>query len=203
VGVGGFGVGVARGAYEQALQFASENTIEEKLLINHEWCQALLAKMYTNVSVGRITYTEGAYANGLYGIWKVLNLKPLYYLSRYTPLFVMDRIMPVFMKMALVTRLFQKISFDFQSDDQMDRSDGWGSLAKVVGTDAGIANCHMALEIMGQTGLRHDGRAEKMLRDSKLLQIYEGTNQINNINLFKRLVKRTCSDANCFIGSSS
>jgi alkylation response protein AidB-like acyl-CoA dehydrogenase len=202
-GVGGFGVGVARGAFEQALRFASENKVEEKLLINHEWCQAMLAKMYTNVSVGRMAYMEAAYANGLYGVWKILNIKPLYYLIRYTPQFIFDLFFPPLMKTALMTRLFQKLSFDFQSNDQMDRTDGWGSLAKVVGTDAGIDNCHMALEIMGQTGIRHDHRAEKMLRDSKLLQIYEGTNQVNNVNLFKRLVARTCTDASCFIGSSS
>ena len=48
----------------------------------------------------------------------------------------------------------------------------------------------MALEMMGQAGLRHDNRAEKMLRDSKLLQIYEGTNQLNRLNMFKCLVGR-------------
>jgi alkylation response protein AidB-like acyl-CoA dehydrogenase len=202
-GVGGFGVGVARGAFEQALQFASGNEVDGKLLINHEWCQAMLARMYTNVSLGRMAYTEASYANGLYGVWKMLNVKPLYYLNRYAPQWFFNRFFPAVMKTAFVTRLTQKLSFDFQTDDQMDRTDGWGSLAKVVGTDAGVANCHMALEIMGQTGIRHDHRAEKMLRDSKLLQIYEGTNQINNINLFKRLVARTCSDATCFIGSSS
>jgi alkylation response protein AidB-like acyl-CoA dehydrogenase len=202
-GVGGFGVGVARGAFEQALQFASNNKVEEKLLINHEWCQTMLAKMYTNVSVGRMAYMEAAYANGLYGVWKILNVKPLYYLAKYTPKFFFNLFGPSLLKKPLITYLSQKFSFDFQTKEDMDRTDGWGSLAKVVGTDAGVANCHMALEIMGQTGIRHDHRAEKMLRDSKLLQIYEGTNQINHINLFKRLVARSCMDAKCFIGSSS
>jgi alkylation response protein AidB-like acyl-CoA dehydrogenase len=202
-GVAGFGVGVARGAFEQALQFASKTKVEEKLLINHEWCQSMLANMYTNVSVGRMAYMEAAYANGLYGVWKILNLKPMYYLTKLTPKFLIDTFYPFFLKLTLSTYLFQKISFDFQKDEQMDRTDGWGSLAKVVGTDAGIANCHMALEIMGQAGLRHDHRAEKMLRDSKLLQIYEGTNGINRVNLFKRLVARSCPDAKSFAVSST
>ena len=41
----------------------------------------------------------------------------------------------------------------------------------------------MALELMGKTGLRQDNGAEKILRDAKLLQIYEGTNQLNRIKL--------------------
>jgi alkylation response protein AidB-like acyl-CoA dehydrogenase len=49
----------------------------------------------------------------------------------------------------------------------------------------------MALEMMGQAGLRHDRRVEKHFRDAKLLQIYEGTNQLNRLNVFK-----------CFIGRS-
>ncbi len=197
-GVGAFGVGAARGAFEQALQFASKTKIDDRLLINHEWCQSMLAQMYSNVSVGRIAYMEAAYANGLYGIYKMLNTKPMYYLTKYTPRFIIDLFYPPFLKLSLATWLFQKINFDFLADDAMDRTDGWGSLAKAVCTDAGINNCHLALELMGNAGLRHDHGAEKMLRDSKLLQIYEGTNQVNRVNVFKRLVARACPDAEYF-----
>ena len=41
-----------------------------------------------------------------------------------------------------------------------------------------------------------------MLRDAKLLQIYEGTNQVNRINLFKRLIARNCPDAAVFSDNS-
>lgn len=41
---------------------------------------------------------------------------------------------------------------------------------------------------MGRTGVRHDGGVEKHLRDAKLMQIYEGTNQLNRQNLFKCLI---------------
>ena len=77
---------------------------------------------------------------------------------------------------------------DGQTDDEIHRTSGWGSLAKFSGTDIGIKNCHMALEMMGQAGLRHDGHVEKIFRDAKLLQIYEGTNQLNRLNLFKCLI---------------
>jgi acyl-CoA dehydrogenase len=51
-----------------------------------------------------------------------------------------------------------------------------------------LKNCQLALELMGQAGLRHDGKVEKDLRDSKLLQIYEGTNEINKLITFKTMV---------------
>ena len=103
----------------------------------------------------------------------------------------------------ITTKISRKVALDFQKDEEIDRIDGWGSLAKFVGTDAGITNCRMALEIMGQAGVRQDNRAEKMLRDVKLLQIYEGTNQINRINLFKRLVVKSCSTAPNTFSSSN
>ncbi|MFW6415367.1 MAG: acyl-CoA dehydrogenase family protein, partial [Thermodesulfobacteriota bacterium] len=81
-------------------------------------------------------------------------------------------------------------AFERQTDAEIERVDGIASLAKVTATDAAVENCKMATEIMGQTGLRQDQRVEKILRDSKLLQIYEGTNQINRVNVFKRFIAR-------------
>lgn len=197
-GVSSFGVGVARGAFEKALAFAAETEIDGDLLINHEWCQAMLAEMYNNVAVGRLSYFESAYASGMHGMWKLLNLKPMYYMVKWSPLKLLDKTFPRIANMGFTTWLFRKLAFDLQGDDEIDRSDGWGSLAKVVGTDAAVTNCRMALEMMGKAGIRHDHLVEKLLRDSKLLQIYEGTNQINRINTFKRLVARTCPGTECF-----
>jgi alkylation response protein AidB-like acyl-CoA dehydrogenase len=202
MGVGSFGAGAARGAFEVALQFASENKVDGKLLIDHEWCQARLAEMYKNVAVARTTYAEANYANGLYGLWKLLNIKPLYYLMKYSPPGLLDKIGKWLNQKPILTRIYRKLCLDMQKDEEIDRVDGWGSLAKFSCTDAAVINCRMALEIMGQAGIRQDQRAEKMLRDSKLLQIYEGTNQINRINLFKRLVARSCPGAKTMAASN-
>lgn len=199
MGVGALGAGLARGAFEQALRFASENRVNNELLINYEWCQSMLAEMYKNAAVARLSYLESGYANSLdSAVGKLTSLKPFYYAWKYTPRILFDLIVSPFFKFSVTTRLFRKIFFDFQNDAEMDRTDGWGSLAKVVGTDAGVLNSRMALEIMGCAGIRHDQQVEKILRDSKLPQIYEGTNQINRINVFKRLVARTCPGVEVF-----
>ncbi|MFP4446577.1 MAG: acyl-CoA dehydrogenase family protein [Desulfosudaceae bacterium] len=201
-GVGAFGTGAARGAYETALAFAGQTEVEGARLINHEWCQHTLGEMYKNVALARMAYLEAGYANGLHGLWKLLNFKPLYYSMRLTPARLADLIYGRLCERPFFTRLFQKISFDFQSEEEINRVDGLGSLAKFVGTDAGAANCRLALELMGQAGIRHDHRAEKMMRDAKLLQIYEGTNEVNRINLFKRFGCRTCPGARSFCAAN-
>ena len=85
-----------------------------------------------------------------------------------------------------------------QTDEDINCTSGWGSLAKFSATDMAIKNCHMALELMGQKGLRHDGFAEKIFRDVKLLQIYEGTNELNRLNTFKCFIVGDYSQAVVF-----
>ncbi len=197
-GVGAFATGAARGAFEEALAFAAETEVNGKLLINQEWAQCLLAEMYKNVVTSRLTYMEANYANGLYGFFKLLQKKIMFYYLKYAPAVVIEKMIAPLLDTAAATRLFRKLMADGQTDAEIHRCSGMASLSKFAASDAGIRNCHLALELMGQTGLRHDRRAEKFLRDAKLLQIYEGTNQLNRLNLFKCLIGRDYSQVTVF-----
>ncbi len=196
--VGALGTGVARGAFEAALKFAAETEVEGKLLINHEWAQCLLSQMYRNVLISRYAYVESNYANGMDGMFKLLQVKPIYYLTRYTPSAVLKILVPPIMDSRLGTWLMRKIHCDRQTKEEIERTSGLGSLAKFTGTDAGVKNGQMALDLMGQAGLRQDQIAEKHLRDAKLMQIYEGTNQLNRLNLFKCLVAKDFPQVSVF-----
>ncbi len=197
-GVGGFATGGARGAFETALAFAAETEVGGKYLINHEWAQCMLAEMYKNVVTSRMAYMETNYANGLYGYFRLLQQKFLFYYMKYVPTVIIDKIISPFLETTAATWLFRRLMADRQTDREMERCSGLASLAKFTASDAGIRNCHLALEMMGGAGLRHDRRAEKFLRDAKLLQIYEGTNQLNRLNLFKCLIGRDYPQAAVF-----
>ena len=197
-GVGAFGTGVARGAFEAALKFAAETDVEGKKLINHEWAQSMLAQMYRNVLVSRYAYVEANYAHGMDGMFRLLQLKPLYYLTRYAPSAALKLAVTPLMDSRLGTWLMRKIHCDSQTEEEIERTSGLGSLAKFTGTDAGVKNGQLALDLMGQAGLRQDRLAEKHLRDAKLMQIYEGTNQLNRINLFKCLVAKGIPQVSVF-----
>lgn len=197
-GVSAFGTGAARGAYECALEFALKTEVDGKLLINHEWVQSMLAEMYKNVAVARLSYVEANYANGMYGMFSFVQIKPIYYYFKWLPEIVVDKLIGPFMQFGATTWLFRKRYLVRKKVREFERIAGWGSLAKFVGTDAGVKNCQMAVELMGQAGLRQNRKIEKMLRDAKLLQIYEGTNQLNRLNLFKCLVARNHPEAMVF-----
>jgi acyl-CoA dehydrogenase len=190
-GVCAMGTGVARGAFEESFRIASKSTVSGKLLINHEWVQCRLADMYKNVAVSRLLYVETNYANGLYGLFKMLQSKPNYFLMKYIPASLLQKISGIVMDSTMLVRIMRKLQFEWHNPEHLQRTTGWGSLAKFAGTDAGIRNCQIALTIIGQAGLRHDNFIEKHLRDAKLLQIYEGPNEVNRLDLFKNFIGRS------------
>jgi acyl-CoA dehydrogenase len=196
--VGAFGTGAARGAFEAALTFANETELDGKLMINYEWVQCLLAEMFKNVRLGRLAYVEANYANSHRGVYNILQMKPIYYYLKYLPNAYFDKVISPLLDKGFATWLLSKWYLDWQKPKDQHCCTGLGSMAKFCGTDFGVRNCQMALELMGQDGLRNENGVEKILRDAKLLQIYEGTNQLNRLNLFKSLIAPTCPQAKVF-----
>jgi alkylation response protein AidB-like acyl-CoA dehydrogenase len=59
------------------------------------------------------------------------------------------------------------------------------SMAKTFASDAAVANSLDAIQILGGYGYMREYGVEKLLRDAKLTQIYEGTNQINRFEIME------------------
>jgi acyl-CoA dehydrogenase len=197
-GVGSFGIGAARGAFEIALKYANETEIDGKPMVDYEWVQCRLAEMYANVRLGRLAYMESNLANQHRGAYNLLQMKPIYYYSKYLPEMYFKMFVTPLLNSRLANWLMSKWYLDWQKPEDQNLTTGLASMAKFSCTDFGVRNCQMALELMGRAGLRHDSGAEKVLRDAKLLQIYEGTNQLNRINLFKSLISPQASPRAAF-----
>lgn len=186
ISVGATGAGIARGAFEIALSFAKRHRWRGKTIIAQQWAQEALTDMLGNVYKARAVYLEATHV----------------LLSRFLPGEI-----PWVVNTAAFGKIYRSLPFRKLRHSQafrhfmirreagrprpeMERLQFYSSLAKVVGTDVGMENCHRALELMGHTGLRHDAGAEKLFRDAKLCQIFEGTNQLNRLNMFKHFIAR-------------
>ena len=55
-----------------------------------------------------------------------------------------------------------------------------------------------AVQVLGGYGYVSDYPVERMMRDAKLTQIYEGTNQLNRLNAFKCLIAPQVPQAQVF-----
>ena len=67
------------------------------------------------------------------------------------------------------------------------------AMAKLFPSDVAMKVALDAVQILGGYGYMRDFPVEKMMRDAKILQIYEGTNQIQRNNIALELIKELAS----------
>ncbi len=191
--VAAWATGIGRGAFETALQFAKTNKWRGKLLINHQFAQKALIDMFINVHKARSVYLEALFAlmaaNGGSGAPEFTG-SPLFqaFFQSYPVRKVRhsEKLRSVLMKRAVT------------EEKNLQRVQFYSSLAKVVGSDLGMDNCHRAIELMGAVGVRHGAGAEKLFRDAKLCQIFEGTNQLNRLHMMQHYFARDIAGMEVF-----
>jgi alkylation response protein AidB-like acyl-CoA dehydrogenase len=64
------------------------------------------------------------------------------------------------------------------------------SIAKFACSDAAVRVSMQAMEILGEDANDPTWGVEKGMRDAKLVQIFEGTNQINRLHVARGLLRR-------------
>ena len=136
-GVGSQGVGVAQGAFEEAVKFARQRVQFGHPVITFQAIQHMLADMATSIEAARAL---------VYAVARVI---------------------------------------DSGAKDVSKES----AMSKVFATDVGMKVTTDAVQIMGGSGYMKEYPVEKMMRDAKILQIYEGTNQIQRNVIGQALIK--------------
>jgi butyryl-CoA dehydrogenase len=138
-GVGAQGVGIAQGAFEEAVKFARQRIQFGHPIISFQAVQHMLADMATEIEAARAL---------------------LYSVARY---------------------------IDSGAKDISKES----AMVKVFATDMAMKVTINALQVMGGSGYMREYPVEKMMRDAKILQIYEGTNQIQRNIIGQALIKES------------
>ncbi|MFE7355981.1 acyl-CoA dehydrogenase family protein [Streptomyces sp. NPDC057543] len=65
-----------------------------------------------------------------------------------------------------------------------------GAAAKCLASDTAMAVTTDAVQLLGGAGYVHDHPVERMMRDAKITQIYEGTNQIQRVVMARQVLGR-------------
>jgi acyl-CoA dehydrogenase len=73
--------------------------------------------------------------------------------------------------------------------DQGNKATAKSAMAKLFASDTAMEVTTDAVQIFGGVGYMKDQPVEKLMRDAKLLQIYEGTNQIQRMVIARQLAK--------------
>lgn len=190
--VGAWSTGAARGALERALALAKTNKYKGRTLINQQWVQSILSDMFINVTRARAVYRQSEIAFFSNLTDSVLDNPfslPFIMKGPLARMSARNSLVKSIAHSLWLKRIIEKRALSI-TDERLARIHFMSSMAKVVGSDAAVENSHLAVQMLSQAGLRHDQGVEKVFRDSKLLQIFEGTNQLNRLNIFQHSMGR-------------
>jgi alkylation response protein AidB-like acyl-CoA dehydrogenase len=73
-------------------------------------------------------------------------------------------------------------------DEQDPRMTQWSAMAKCFASDSAMAITTDAVQILGGYGYVREYPAERFMRDAKITQIYEGTNQIQRVVIARQIL---------------
>jgi alkylation response protein AidB-like acyl-CoA dehydrogenase len=82
----------------------------------------------------------------------------------------------------------------YQAAYAIDRGDSdvtLAAMAKIQATDVAMKAATEAISIMGPAGMKRENLVERIFRDAKAGQIYEGTNQIQRMLIARKLIKES------------
>ena len=73
-------------------------------------------------------------------------------------------------------------------DDPDGQLTKYGAMAKMFASDVAMSTTVDALQLLGGYGYTKDFPLERMMRDAKITQIYEGTNQVQRIVISRQVL---------------
>ncbi len=85
----------------------------------------------------------------------------------------------------MIVSLWAVRSMIWHSCSYFRASKASSSAVKVFASDTAFKVCNQAMELMGDAGYIHKYGVERSMRDARLTQIYEGTNQINRYDIIE------------------
>jgi alkylation response protein AidB-like acyl-CoA dehydrogenase len=194
--VGAIATGTARGAFERAVAFAKEKKTGGRRLIDHQWVQIKLADMARKIHLARQAYLDSCMTFDFMGVPKLMRLLSSRFLLEVVPRSL--RLTSLFEKVIRSEKATQAVMEKLEQHvdpEDLRHIQQYSSIAKVSGSDIAVEIAYEALQIAGIEGSLHRNELEKIYRDAKLTQIYEGTNQLNRHNIFVNTFVRDTSHA--------
>jgi butyryl-CoA dehydrogenase len=184
--VGAIATGIARGAYERVLAWLEEDPAAKGLL-DRQHVQLALAGMEEEIHLARQVYMDAATEIDHVALGGVLS-HPVVRALGHVPASIRGQ--------ASVRRLLASdwardatiaLMHHATSERAMTRAIALSSMAKARGGDVAMRVTGAALELVGLRAGPVRAELEKLWRDAKLTQIYEGTNQLNRSEVYRGL----------------
>ncbi|MBI2572054.1 MAG: acyl-CoA/acyl-ACP dehydrogenase [Candidatus Schekmanbacteria bacterium] len=185
--VGAIAMGIARGAIERALAYLAEKRENGRWRFEAQWVQLALADMIGKLQSGRQLYFDAAMAVESCGFMKALSPRLQDAMAAVPRPLLRASPLRGALSSRLVTGAMRAWLAHAVPERELDFVLGLASLAKQTCSDLAMDICRAAMRILGEDACEPAWGVEKCLRDAKLTQIYEGTNEVNRLHVFRGL----------------
>jgi acyl-CoA dehydrogenase len=184
--IGVAGLGLARGALTQAINFASHKKIRDHRLIDEEWVQFIIADLLKEIMTVRHACYNFAIALDTYHVWRMFEALPIKASLKILPqYFFLSTSLRELAQTGIIDKAGTLYKNKLVTDETVESFVKHGSAVKVAGTDLAVNVINRVVDIVGLEGMSRKHGIEKFFRDAKITQIYEGTNQASRIDLFE------------------
>uniref|UniRef100_A0AC34FCD0 Uncharacterized protein n=1 Tax=Panagrolaimus sp. ES5 TaxID=591445 RepID=A0AC34FCD0_9BILA len=147
------------------------------------------------VAMSAFDMTRPGVAAGAVGLsWRALDEATKYSLERKTfgvPIAQHQGVSFILADMAINLELSRLITYRAAQDvDKGSRSSYMASIAKCFASDTAVQAASNCIQVFGGAGFNTEYPAEKLYRDAKIYQIYEGTSQIQRLVISRMLIQK-------------
>ncbi len=178
------GVGcLAAGAQKRILEL-----VISKSKKTSEWEQAVVAKIARNFVVSKTIAWEGHIECYSRGPYKDLQKESVYRFLKFCPAPLQKLLIAPLLTKSTYLPALRKKRRESLSLSEEKLIFGWGSLTKEFCSERAMESARLALELIGYDGSLESRELDKILRDLKLLEIYEGTNELNLLMIYKNFI---------------
>lgn len=183
--VAAIATGIARGAFERLLKYLNETKVNGSYLFEHQRIQITLVDLMSKIQMARQLYMDAAMFADFAGFTKLMDLPIMKIINHLPDIFLNNKLAKKIFQSQSMYKFVRNLAEKKISEEDIAFIATYSSIAKYVASDLAMEVCTKALEIMGPDGPIHEYGIEKAYRDAKLTQIYEGTNQINRLFVYK------------------
>jgi butyryl-CoA dehydrogenase len=188
-GVACMATGVLKRSLEILLQNIKERAeLESQDWSQSQWIQAQVGMLTQHLLTAKALSWEGHVQCYSRGPYKDLQKPFVYLLLKRTPSWLLQKTLGLWLASPSGIRKMRQTRSTSVSLSNEKIIGAWSSLLKSSCADLAVEGALEVMSVVGAQGGPLFDQLEKILRDAKLLQIYEGTSEFNRLLIYKNMV---------------
>jgi butyryl-CoA dehydrogenase len=181
--VGAIATGIAKGAIKKTLEILI-NSENEKL--ENEFVADRISEAISKLQMARSLWISACFLQDYEGTMKINDLIPVKLMAlifSQTSKIWENTTRKLGKKLG---EMLKDLLFNYLAKN-LKKLESFSSMAKFSATQLSFEVCRICMEILGELGPDKSKKVERFLRDVRLTKIYETTNEVNKIILYRNL----------------